>query len=269
MRGFFLPELNVGFLVTHRSGSRLILNTLKYFFDSINKKYEYIDYHEVISYANKLNKSKFYIITRHPIKRFISGFTWILKNKKEYNNYIKDFKLETINDYVSNYYEIMNKKPNAHFLPQTYGILSLEDSFTLNEFENLNFRRRFDNLYYDYKIIHLEDIDQMVMDDMKYSNATVLEKSNGLLTKVNASALKIFDIFHDNEKSFTFSTTYLFFKKYLQEFHNANTPILLESTDYQFLMDFFYNEILFYGYNNFDLSKEVLRPNIINLKNFL
>ena len=41
------------------------------------------------------------------------------------------FKLETINDYVSNYYEIMNKKPNAHFLPQTYGILSLEDSFKI------------------------------------------------------------------------------------------------------------------------------------------
>lgn len=259
--------------MSHRSGSRLMLSTLKYFFDFADINYKYIDYEETIEYTNRFKKTKFYIITRQPIERFLSGFSWLVKNinNEEYSFYIEKYKLETISDFVKNYELIMKEAPNAHFLPQTYGLLSLENNFGINEFKNLNFRRRFDETYYDYKIIHLEDIDQLISQDLKTSEKTALENTNGLIIGFKSVALRIFDHFFDSNENLRnkFLSAYLMSKNYLNKNHNTNMEILMQTSDYQYLMDLFYDEIVFYGYNNFDVSGRVIKPDEINLKNII
>lgn len=273
MRGLFLPKENIGFIMSHRSGSRLILSSLKYFFDFSNIKYEYIDYHRVNDYTNKYNKSKFYIITRQPLERFLSGFSWLMKNinNDEYSFYFEKYKLETISDFVINYETIMKEDPNAHFLPQTYGILSLVNTFDLNEFKTFNFRRRFDEMFYDYKIIHLEDIDQLVLEDLKMSVKNTVKDTNGLIAEFKSVALRIFDHFYDSDETLRnkFLFSYLMCKNHLEKNHNVNHKILIQSSDYQYLTDFFYDEVVFYGYNNFDVSGRVMKPEEINLKNII
>jgi hypothetical protein len=91
--------------MTHRSGSRLMLTTLKYFFDIIKMEYEYIGYYDLLEFTTKYKRRKFFILTRDPIERFVSGYTWLKKNldKRDGSKVHKrnDSSIERMNKYYN------------------------------------------------------------------------------------------------------------------------------------------------------------------------
>jgi hypothetical protein len=270
VRGIYLPKRNVGFIMTHRSGSRLMLTTLKYFFDIIEMEYEYIGYYDLLEFTTKYKRRKFFILTRDPIERFVSGYTWLKKNlDKRYLDYFKKFNVNTISDYVTNYVEICDKLPDAHFLPQTHGILSLDpEEVDFEGFKELNFRKSFDELFYHYKIIHLEDFEKASKKDKLQSTLEHVENSDGLINLYSNEMLHIFDEFYDltNHEKLAFNFSYDYSKRLLDENHHINKREELSPSDLLTLNDIFKKEYLFYGY---DIKKPIIDvikpPEKINL----
>lgn len=270
VRGIYLPKRNVGFIMTHRSGSRLMLTTLKYFFDIIKMEYEYIGYYDLLEFTTKYKRRKFFILTRDPIERFVSGYTWLKKNlDKRYLEYFKTFNVNTISDYVTNYVEICDKLPDPHFLPQTHGILSLNtDEIDFEGFQELNFRKSFDEIFYHYKIVHVEDIDVASKKDELGSTSKHVENSDGLINLYSNEMLHIFDEFYDltDEEKIAFNFSYNYSKRLLDGFHHINKREELTETDFLLLNDIFKKEYLFYGY---DIKKPIIDvikpPEKINL----
>ena len=256
--------------MTHRSGSRLMLTTLKYFFDIIKMEYEYIGYYDLLEFTTKYKRRKFFILTRDPIERFVSGYTWLKKNlDKRYLEYFKTFNVNTISDYVTNYVEICDKLPDAHFLPQTHGILSLNtDEINFEGFQNLNFRKSFDEIFYHYKIVHVEDIDIASKKDELGSTSKHVENSDGLINLYSNEMLHIFDEFYDltDEEKIAFNFSYNYSKRLLDGFHHINKREELSETDFLMLNKLFKKEYLFYGY---DIKKPIIDvvkpPEKINL----
>lgn len=273
MRGFYLPDENIGFIVSHRSASRLILSTLKHFFDFSNIKYETIEYQKIHKFVDKSNKSRFYLICRHPIERAISGYSWVLKNKekKEYSTYYKKFKLETISDYVKNLENILKKDYDAHFLPQTYDLLSLDNAFSVDDFKKINLRKKFDDFYYDYKIIHVEEIRKLINIDKENIEKITPTDLSGYLVNLKCDALRIFDHFQYSPETLCnkFTSVYNMFENFLNKKHNFYGQIFLQPNDYECLTEFFYDEIVFYGYNDYDITNRIAHPEEINLKNII
>lgn len=267
MRGFYLPKREIGFIVTHRSGSRLMLTTLKYFFDLANIEYEHIGYYNLQKYANKFKRNKFYILTRNPTDRFLSGYSWLKKNPdNRYEEYFENFKIANISDYVKNYKEICLKLPDAHFLPQTFGILSLKNDFSFTDFENLNHRIEFDEQFYHYKIIHIEDIDKKIKLDSRESDVFINNTDN-LIIAYKATSILLFDDFYDltEKERILFNHVYVYAKSFLEKNHHINDQITLELTDLLKVMEIHYNENIFFGYDFTSPEKVLIGPQKINL----
>lgn len=264
MRGIYLPKRNVGFIMTHRSGSRLMLTALKYFFDIINMEYEYIGYYDLLSFTTKYKRRKFFILTRDPIERFISGYTWLKKNiDKRYVEYFKKYDINTISNYVTNYVEICDNLPDAHFLPQTHGVLSLNsEEIKFEQFNDINFRKYFDELFYHYKIIHIEDFETAAKKDKLGSTSKLVENSDGLINLYSNEMVHIFDEFFDltDAEKIAFNFSYDYAKHLLDDFHHIKKSENLQEKDFLILNDIFKKECLFFGYDVKKPMDNIIKP---------
>lgn len=254
MRGIYLPTFNVGFIFTHKSGSRLLSTTLKYFLDMVNIPYEFIPFSQFFIFAEKNKKTKFYILTRNPMDRFVSGYSWLKKNpNNQFDKYLKTFKLKTIEGYVENYGKMCSQLPDSHFLPQTYGILSInyeEENFTY--FENLNYRKEFDKKFYHYQIIHIEDIHEKHLEDIDKSLHSFVKESGDTIFQYHASVIDLFDEFvnisYDDKVKFNLSYEYA--NSMLEKNHHIHESFNLTDDVKNKINTILLKETMFLGYNS-------------------
>ena len=267
MYGIFLPEKNLGFLFAHKSGSRLLSNTLRSFFELMKYPYFLMDKHNQENNLNMNQKAKFYVFTRNPIDRFLSGYNWMNKqliNSKgeDFLEYYNDNNLKSINSYIKNYINLCNKFPDPHYYPQTFSILNknYDNSFFNGDF---NLRKEFDNRFYSYKIINIEDIDSKVKKDMKSSSLLLDDETE--IYKHQYKTIEIFEDFRDlgplQRCHFNFS--YFYIKNMLDIEHHLNIKQEISNENIDKIKNLFTNELLFFGYDN--KNSKISTPETINL----
>lgn len=254
MRGIYLPTFNVGFIFTHKSGSRLLSTTLFYFLEMLKIPCEFIPFSQFSNFTEKNKKTKFYIMTRNPIDRFISGYSWLKKNQKnQFDEYLETFKLDTIVKYVENYVEMCSRLPDSHFLPQTYGILSInykEENFTY--FENLNYRKEFDKIFYHYKIIHIEDVHKKHLEDIDKSLHSFVKESNDTIFTYHGSIIDLFDEFVDipYTDKVKFNLCYEYANNMLEKNHHIHEQFKLSEELVNKIKTILGKEMMFLGYDS-------------------
>jgi len=267
MYGIFLPDQSIGFIFTHKSGSRLLLNTLKSFCELMKYKYFFMNYENAEDYLVMNRKAKFYIFTRNPIDRFLSGYNWVNKvlineKKEEFNEYHNSKNLTFINSYIKNYTDFCDKFPDPHYNPQTYGILNKQYSGDFFN-GNFNFRKEFDKKFYSYKIINIEDIEERIKKDMKLTSLLMDEKTE--IYRNQYQTIDIFEDFYDlgplERCHFNFS--YFYIKNMLDIQHHLNIKEKISNQNIDKIKNLFLNEILFFGYEL--KSPQIDTPDTINL----
>ena len=252
MRGIYLPTFNIGFIFTHKSGLRLLSTTLKYFLEMNNIPYEFIPFSQFFIFAEKNKKTKFYILTRNPIDRFLSGYSWLKKNpNNQFDKYFKTFKLDTIEEYVENYVEMCSQCPDSHFLPQTYGILSVdyeEENFTY--IENINYRNEFDKRFYHYQIIHIEEIHKKHLEDIDTSLHCFVKESGGTIFDYRGSVTDLFYEFFDmsSTNKVKFNLCYEYAHSMLEKNHHIHESFDLTDDVKNKINTILSKETMFLGY---------------------
>jgi hypothetical protein len=267
MYGIFLPKQNLGFIFTHKSGSRLLLNTLKTFCEIMKYGYFFMNYENAEDHLIMNKKAKFYVFTRNPIDRFLSGYNWVNKiligNKsEEFNEYYNDKNLKSLESYIKNYSDLCDKFPDPHYNPQTFGILNKDFN---NDFFNgdFNFRKEFDKKFYSYKIINIEDIDNRINKDIELSSLILDEKTE--IYRYQYQTIDIFEDFYELGplERCHFNFTYSYIKNMLNIRHHLNVKQNITNENFDRINKLFINEVLFFGYNIKNL--QIAPPDIINL----
>jgi hypothetical protein len=267
MYGIFLPDKNLGFIFSHKSGSRLFLNTLKSFFELVKYRYFLMDKDNQENHLEMNQKAKFYILTRNPIDRFLSGYNWLnkilIKSKDEdFLEYYNKKNLKSIDSYINNYVELCEKFPDPHYYPQTFSALNknYSDSFFNGDF---NLRKEFDKRFYSYKIINIEDIENKIKKDMELSSLLLDEVTE--IYRHQYQTINIFEDFYDlgplERSQFNFS--YFYIKNMLNIQHHLNIKQNITYENVDKIKNLFFNEISFFGYNV--KPQEIKSPDTINL----
>jgi hypothetical protein len=253
MYGIFLPDFSMGFIFTHKSGSRLFSNALISFFELMEYKYALMGHGDVSDYITKGRKAKFYIFTRNPYDRFLSSFNWAntaLIEQKNYQfvEYFEKNSLNKIDNFVKLYAELCENFPDPHYIPQTYGILNRKyDNNILDG--NFNFRKHFDKTFYNYKIINIEDIESLIENDILVSSRCLDERTK--IYKLFTKTIDLFDDFsemdHNVRRKFNFS--YVYVKKMLDINHHLNLKVDVTEKNKKIITELFKNEMSFLGYD--------------------
>jgi hypothetical protein len=155
MKGIYIPQYNIAFQFTNKSGSLVMLNTFILFCNFYNITFEHLN--RVIDY--KKLKVKFYIFTRNPIDRFITSYNWFMdssKNNVNVNQMKIKYRIDNIDDFIANYGTIMCEIKDTHYEPQLFDVLKYDDKKFNIDIIDIN--NKLINQYYKYEFIKMESI---------------------------------------------------------------------------------------------------------------